>query len=52
MQELVIVLVIAVIIFGPSRLPQLGRAIGETIQSFRGAKKELDAMHRDGFSDE
>jgi len=33
--ELLIVLAIALLIFGPSKLPQLGRAIGRTIRQFR-----------------
>lgn len=39
--ELGIILGIAVLIFGPRRLPQMGKAIGETIRSFREAGKEL-----------
>lgn len=33
--ELIIVLVIALLIFGPTKLPQLARSIGKTIQEFR-----------------
>ncbi len=33
--ELIIVLVIALLIFGPKKLPELGQAIGKTIQQFR-----------------
>ncbi|NWF99755.1 MAG: twin-arginine translocase TatA/TatE family subunit [Thermoanaerobaculaceae bacterium] len=35
--ELLVLLVIVVIIFGASRLPQLGRGIGEGIRNFRAA---------------
>lgn len=35
MPELVIVLVIALVFFGPSRLPALGKSIGETIKGFK-----------------
>lgn len=38
--ELVIILVIALLIFGPSRLPDLGKAIGRTIQNFKSAARE------------
>ncbi|MDZ4169995.1 MAG: twin-arginine translocase TatA/TatE family subunit [Coriobacteriia bacterium] len=34
-QELVIVLVIVLILFGPKRLPQLGKTIGKTMRSIR-----------------
>ncbi len=33
--ELVVILVIVIVIFGASRLPQLGRGLGEGIQNFR-----------------
>jgi len=35
--ELVIVLLIVVVIFGASRLPQLGKGIGEGISNFKKA---------------
>lgn len=41
--ELVIILVIALLIFGPSRLPDLGKAIGKTIQGFKRASKEEES---------
>lgn len=40
--ELLIILVIVVIIFGASRLPQLGRGLGEGIQNFRDGLKSKD----------
>lgn len=40
--ELIIILVIALLIFGPSRLPDLGKAIGRTIQNFKRASSEDD----------
>ena len=39
--HLVIILVIALLIFGPSRLPELGKAFGKTIREFRSAGEEL-----------
>lgn len=38
--ELIIILVIALLIFGPSRLPDLGKAIGRTIQNFKSASRD------------
>ena len=35
MPELLVILVIVVVIFGASRLPQLGRGLGEGISNFR-----------------
>jgi sec-independent protein translocase protein TatA len=34
--ELVIILAIIVVLFGASRLPQLGKGLGEGIRNFRG----------------
>ncbi|MBE3556121.1 MAG: twin-arginine translocase TatA/TatE family subunit [Firmicutes bacterium] len=37
---LVLILVIALLLFGPSKLPQLGKAVGQTIHEFRNAGNE------------
>ncbi|MBM3957099.1 MAG: twin-arginine translocase TatA/TatE family subunit [Gemmatimonadetes bacterium] len=34
--ELVMIIAAALLIFGPSRLPKVGRQIGEAVRSFRG----------------
>jgi sec-independent protein translocase protein TatA len=47
--ELIIVLVIALVIFGPKRLPELGSSIGKGIREFRKATNELhDSIKTDG----
>jgi sec-independent protein translocase protein TatA len=38
---LILVLVIALIIFGPSKLPEIGRAFGRTLAEFKSSAKEL-----------
>ncbi|WP_053367770.1 twin-arginine translocase TatA/TatE family subunit [Bacillus sp. FJAT-27245] len=38
---LILVLVIALIIFGPSKLPELGRAVGSTLKEFKKSAREL-----------
>jgi sec-independent protein translocase protein TatA len=38
--ELIIILVIVVILFGASRLPQIGKGIGEAIKNFKKASSE------------
>ncbi len=35
--EIIVVLVIALIVFGPKRLPELGRSLGRGIREFRGS---------------
>ena len=56
LQELVIILIIALVVFGPSKLPQIGSGLGKAIRDFRkavsgdnaeGAKDE-DAKKKDG----
>jgi sec-independent protein translocase protein TatA len=39
--ELIIMLIIALIIFGPKRLPELGSSLGKGIREFRKASDEL-----------
>jgi sec-independent protein translocase protein TatA len=54
--EILVVLVIALIVFGPKRLPELGRSLGKGIREFRGSvsgdshddddDKELRELHQ------
>ena len=39
--ELLIILVIALVVFGPKRLPDMGRSLGKAIREFRNAGKEI-----------
>ncbi|WBW95810.1 twin-arginine translocase TatA/TatE family subunit [Oceanirhabdus sp. W0125-5] len=39
--ELIVILVIALVIFGPKKLPEVGRAIGTSIKEFKKATKEV-----------
>jgi sec-independent protein translocase protein TatA len=34
--EIVVVLIIALVVFGPKRLPELGKSLGKGIQEFKG----------------
>ena len=40
--HLLLILVVALVVFGPKRLPELGKAVGETIHGF---KKTLNDHH-------
>ena len=45
--ELLIILAVALLIFGPKNLPKLGSALGRTVKNLRdgmGSKKELEEM--------
>lgn len=37
--ELILILVIALIIFGPGKLPDVGRALGKSIREFKNAER-------------
>ncbi len=41
MPELIVVLVIALLVFGPKKLPEMGSAIGKSIKEFRKGVNEL-----------
>ncbi len=52
--HLLLILIIAVVVFGPKRLPELGRGLGEAITGFKKAMNETDSdasrsadVHRD-----
>jgi len=39
--EILLVLAVALIIFGPTKLPEMGRSIGNGLREFKKATKEL-----------
>jgi len=41
MPELIVIFVIALIIFGPRKLPELGKSLGKSIAEFKRASNEL-----------
>jgi TatA/E family protein of Tat protein translocase len=41
MPELIVIFVIALIIFGPRKLPELGRSLGKSLAEFKKASNEL-----------
>jgi sec-independent protein translocase protein TatA len=47
MQELVIILIIALVIFGPGKLPDLGSSVGKAIKDFKRAMDEPDKKLED-----
>lgn len=41
--EMMVVLVIGLVMFGPSKLPELGKGLGEAIRSFKKGVQEIDS---------
>jgi sec-independent protein translocase protein TatA len=50
--ELIVVLVIVLIIFGPKNLPRLARSMGQAIRDFRTGIKSAEQDLEDGDDDE
>lgn len=44
MPEMIIVLVIALVVVGPAKLPQLGQALGSSIKNFKKASTGEDVV--------
>ncbi len=40
--EIALIVVLALLIFGPKRLPQLGKTIGKTLKGLQSASKEFE----------
>ncbi len=44
MQELLIILIVVLVLFGGSRLPEIGKGIGQAIRNFKKATSEPDEI--------
>jgi sec-independent protein translocase protein TatA len=44
---LILILVVLLLLFGPNKLPELGRAIGNTLKEFKKATKDLTSDDED-----
>ena len=46
--ELIVIFVIALLVFGPKKLPELGKSLGRAIAEFKKASQEFqDSMHEE-----
>jgi sec-independent protein translocase protein TatA len=45
--EIAIIILVILLIFGPSKLPQLGEGIGKMLRGFRKEMKQIDADKRE-----
>ncbi|MCM8798304.1 MAG: twin-arginine translocase TatA/TatE family subunit [Candidatus Omnitrophica bacterium] len=43
MQELLVILLVCLLIFGVAKLPEIGRALGRTIKEFKKSMKEINS---------
>lgn len=41
MPGLILILIIALIVFGPSKLPEIGKAVGSSLKEFKSATKDI-----------
>ena len=48
---LILIIMVALIIFGPSKLPQIGKAAGETLREFKKSAKDLTSGATDEIND-
>lgn len=49
--ELVIILIIALVIFGPRKLPEIGQALGKGIREFKKSTSEIEDQVKQEFSE-
>ena len=47
MQELLIILLICLLIFGAAKLPEIGKALGKTIKEFKKSMKEIGSDEKE-----
>ena len=51
MGELILILIIALVVFGPSKLPAIGKSMGEAIREFRGTVNNVEEEIKDIVND-
>ena len=51
-QELIVILIIALLVFGPKKLPEIGKSLGKGMREFRKATRELTSTLEGDFDDE
>jgi len=49
--ELIIILVIALVIFGPSRLPKVGQSVGQALRAFRDSTSKIEDEVKKGLDE-
>ena len=49
--EMAVIGAVALLVFGPKRLPELGRTLGKTLKGFQSASKEFEREINKAMSD-
>jgi len=50
--EIAVIAGVAALIFGPSKLPELGKGLGKTVKSFQTAAKEFETELKQAAADD
>lgn len=48
---LILILIVALIVFGPSKLPEIGKAFGSSLKEFKNAAKDIVDDNKDSKHD-
>ncbi|TAF49835.1 MAG: TatA/E family twin arginine-targeting protein translocase [Oscillatoriales cyanobacterium] len=46
--EMIVILVLALLVFGPKKLPEIGSSLGKAIRGFQDATKEFESELKEG----
>jgi len=50
--EVIIILIVALVIFGPKRLPELGKSLGKSLRNFKDSLSSAASEIKTGFKEE
>ncbi|MEB3350802.1 MAG: TatA/E family twin arginine-targeting protein translocase [Cyanobacteriota bacterium] len=50
--EMAVIAAIGLLVFGPKRLPELGKTLGRTLRGFQSASREFEQEFRSAISDD
>ena len=47
--ELIVILIVLILLFGPKKLPQLAKGVGEAIKEFKKTSREVSSTSDEGI---
>lgn len=50
--EIFIILIVALLVFGPKKLPDIGKSLGKGLREFKKASRELTSTLESSYNDE